>query len=374
MIPRLLGPQIRAELFKGKILVLYGARQVGKTTLLKKIQAEHLGSSIFLNCDEPDIRLALSGRTSTELHRFVGNNRLVIIDEAQRVPDIGFTLKLMIDTFPDIQIVASGSSSFELADHLSEPLTGRKTEYILYPISLAEHVAWRGEIETKRLLETFLVFGMYPRTLLGGIDEARRTIEELSQSYLYKDILSYGSVRKPEILEKLLQALALQVGNEVSYTELATLVGVGKETIERYIELLEKTFVLFRLRPLSRNPRKEIAKSRKVYFYDLGVLNSVIKNFNPPELRNDIGALWENFVILERMKHNSYRRYDANSFFWRTYDKKEVDYIEEREGKFSAVEIKWGNRSQTNKKQFMKQYPNASFEIVNKTNILSFAS
>lgn len=362
------------NLFKGKILVIYGARQVGKTTLLNRVLDKNKDQSLFLNCDEPDIRNNLSNKTSTELRNFIGNKKLVIIDEAQRVKDIVLSLKLLIDNFPEMQIVASGSSSFELSNRIDEPLTGRKKELCLFPISLKEIVLdGKSEIEIDRMLESYLIYGMYPKVLMSeNTAKAEENIREIAYSYLYKDILQFEGIKKPELVEKILQALALQVGNEVSYTELSQMLSVDKKTVEKYINILEKAFIIFKLSPLSRNLRKEIGKNRKIYFYDLGVRNAIIKNFNPLGVRNDAGAIWENFVIAERIKRNSYVGENPNIFFWRTYDQKEVDYIEEKGGKISGFEIKWREQKGRNVKDFTETYQTDAPKIISRENYKEF--
>lgn len=327
---------------------------------------------MFLNCDEPDIRDLLTQKTSTELKWLVGKNSLVVIDEAQRVRNIGLTLKLLIDNFPQVQVLATGSSSFELSNHVKEPLTGRKIEFQLYPLTVAELSQTYSDLEIGRLLGNILRYGLYPEVATSQETEAARVINEIAESYLYKDILEYQTLKKPEVLEKLLQALALQLGNEVSYTELSNLLGIDKMTVEKYVSLLEKTFIIFPLRPFSRNLRKEIGKKRKIYFFDLGIRNSIIKNFNPMDLRNDVGALWENFLMAERMKANAARQAQINQYFWRTYDKKEIDLVEEGGGTLAGYEFKWGKGKVKKQKDFLSAYPGSSIHLINRENFLEF--
>lgn len=369
-IIRRIQKDVEDALFHGKIVVIYGARQVGKTTLVKKIM-EGYEDSFYLNCDEPDIRGALTNKTSTELKSFIGSKKLVVIDEAQRVKNIGLTLKLIADTFPEIQIIATGSSSFELSGKISEPLTGRKTEFFLYPFSVDELFQIYSPLEMGRLLEERLVFGMYPGVIFAGPEREKR-VRELATSYSYKDVLAYQDIRNPELLEKLLQALALQVGSEVSYTELAQVVGANKVTVESYIRILEQAYIIFRVGPFSRNIRNELKKKRKIYFYDLGLRNALINNFNPITIRQDIGALWENFMMSERLKRNHNLGISANIYFWRTSNGKEIDYIEDAGGVLSGYEFKWQKSNFSKPKEFLSAYPESTITLVNRENYLAF--
>lgn len=368
--PRTIQPAVEAALFKGKVVVIYGARQVGKTTLVREILGRYPDSGLYLNCDEPDIREALTHRTSTELRALVGSRSLVVIDEAQRVRDIGMALKLLVDTYPDLQVIATGSSSFELSNTISEPLTGRKAEFYLYPLSVAELLARETLLEATRLLERRLRYGMYPGVILA--DDPVESVTEIATSYLYRDVLEYQSVKSPDVLRRLLQALALQVGSEVSYNELATLLGIDRATVERYTALLEKAFIVFRLPPFSRNLRKELAKLRKVYFYDLGIRNALVNNFNSLDLRNDSGALWENFFVSERVKFNHNRRRRVNTYFWRTYDRAELDYLEEEGGRLVGFECKWTTARWRPPAAFTAAYPESETHLVHRTNYLDF--
>lgn len=366
--PRVIQSAVEAALFKGKAVVIYGARQVGKTTLVRDILARHPSGTLYLNCDEPDIRAGLTDRTSTELRALVGRSKLVAIDEAQRVRNIGLTLKLLVDNAPDVQVIATGSSSFELSNTIAEPLTGRKVEFQLFPLSVEELASQESALESKRLLEQRLRFGTYPGVLTS--EDPASTILEIASSYLYRDVLEYQTVRNPDQLRRLLQALALQVGGEVSYNELAQLIGIDKATVNRYVALLEQAYIIFHLPPFSRNLRKELAKLRKIYFYDLGVRNAVINNFNPLELRADAGALWENFFISERIKHNRNRRRHVNTYFWRTYDGAEIDYLEEAEGQLVGFECKWMAKGWRVPGAFTTAYPGAVAHMVNRENYL----
>lgn len=343
MISRLLQETIESRLFAGKAIIVIGARQVGKSTLFKLILEKQDYKALQLNCDEPEVRDMLSNINTAELRLLIADNRIVVIDEAQRVENIGMTLKLITDNFPDVQLLVTGSSSFELQDKLNEPLTGRKYEYHLYPISTAELMASNGLLGVKQTLEQRLVYGSYP-DILNHADDAKELLMNLAGSYLYKDLLTLESVRRPVLLGKLLTALALQVCSEVSYNELAQTVGTDNKTIEKYIDLLEKCYIVFRLNGFNRNLRSELKKSKKIYFFDNGIRNAILQNFAPLSLRQDAGALWENFIISERIKRNHYSGRYVNNYFWRTTQQQEIDYVEECDGQFSIFEMKWNPR------------------------------
>jgi len=374
IIKREIQNNIEKRLFRKKVIIIYGARRVGKTTLVREIQKKFQDTSLYLNCDEPDIREALTDKTSTELKSFIGPKQLVIIDEAQRVRNIGITLKLIVDNYPEIQIISTGSSSFELSNQTVEPLTGRKYEYFLYPFSISELKSIYSNLEIDRLLEKIIIFGMYPEIIINGFDN-ERNLKEITKSYLYKDVLQYQNIRNPDILEKLLQALALQIGNEVSYNELSNSLGIDKKTVQSYISILEKAFVIFKLGPFSRNLRNEIKKLRKIYFIDTGIRNALINNLNPFALRNDTGVLWENFFITERIKNNSNNFLSKNIYFWRTHQKEEIDLIEESADSMSAYEFKWKNKKSIREKApkaFNDKYKNVNFRIIDRTNYQEF--
>lgn len=364
---------LKEAFFKQKVIVLIGPRQVGKTTLLTEIANEMKLDFIWFNGDERDVREQLSNTTSTELAQLIGNKKLIIIDEAQLIDNVGRTLKLFADNFNDIQVIATGSSAFELRNNLNEPLTGRKKEFHLFPISYTETVNHLGKLEAKRLLETRLIYGMYPE-VVSNLGEEKKILQELLSSNLYKDLLMVEGIQKPVLLEKLLQALAFQVGSEVSYHELGQLLGkVNPATIEKYIDLLEKAFIIFRLNALSRNQRNEIKKGKKIYFYDNGVRNALIKSFNPLTMRNDVGILWENFMISERMKANEYNKVWVNKYFWRTTDQAEIDYIEEENELLRCTEFTWTEkRKKQLPKSFQASYPNHSYEVITKDNFEEF--
>jgi len=373
MFKRLIIETLKKDFFKKKVIILVGPRQVGKTTLLRQVINDfEQSSTLFLNCDEPETLKMLENVSSTELKNLIGNKKIILIDEAQRVKNIGITLKLIVDNIPDIQLVATGSSAFDLRNSLNESLTGRKFEYRLYPFSTQELIDNTSLLEEKRLLEHRMIYGMYP-DVVNNPSEAQRILIELNNSYLYKDIFMYKEIRQPDALSKLLVALSLQLGNEVSYNELGKTVGLKSETIERYLDLLEKVFVIFRLPSFSRNMRQELKKSQKIYFYDNGIRNALIQNFKSLELRTDTGALWENFMVSERKKYTEYNKIYSNKYFWRTHAHQEIDYIEERDGILHSYEFKWNEKRVAKlPNSFAANYPNHQFKAINRTNYLEF--
>ena len=372
MIKRAIEEQVKAKLFQGKAILVFGSRQVGKTTLVKKIAAEANVPSRWLNGDEPDVRLALSNTTSTHFKSLIGQAKLVVIDEAQRIENIGLTLKLATDNFPEIQVIATGSSAFELANKINEPLTGRKFEFYLYPFSFAELSQYEGVLEEKRLLENRLIFGTYPE-IINQRGNEREMLNLLTDSYLYKDLFAYEGIKKSSLLSKILSALALQMGSEVSYHELSQLVGADKNTVEKYIDLLEQAFVIFRLHAFSRNVRNELKKSKKVYFYDNGVRNAILGNFQALPGRTDVGALWENYLMAERCKVIKYRQLYGGRYFWRTTQQQEIDYLEERDGKIEAFEFKWNQNAKVNfPKTFTEAYPESVVKVIHTGNYDEF--
>ena len=372
LIQRTIKKQIEDKLFKGKVIILYGARQTGKTTIVKQIQMKNPDVSVYYNFDEPDIRKDFQDVTSDYLKKIIGDKKIVIFDEAQRIKNIGITLKLLVDNFKEIQIIATGSSSFDLANNISEPLTGRKYEFYVYPFSLEELNSEKDKLKIDRLLENRMIYGLYPEVALKSKEEQQETIKNITKSYLYKDVLQYQKIKNPEILEKLLQVLALRIGNEVSYNEISNALDIDKKTVSNYVEILKKAFIVFDLKPFSRNIRKEIKKLRKIYFFDLGIRNALINNFNPLELRNDKGEIWENFIISERVKLNSNHKIDCSVYFWRTHEKKEIDYIEEKGGKLYAFEIKWNKGKIGGAREFIEEYKNSEFKEINKDNYQEF--
>jgi len=367
MLDREIKKNITDSFHKRKVIIIYGARQVGKTTLVKNIMNDYKNESIYLNCDEPDIRESLTDVTSTKLKELFGTKKYIFIDEAQRVKNIGITLKIAIDSFDEYQIIATGSSALELSDNIMEPLTGRAFEFRLFPFSVKELSRKYISIEFKRILEKRMILGNYP-DVINFSEDAERRLRTISNNYLYKDMLQFQEIRNSELLEKLLKSLALQIGNEVSFSELGNKLDAAKQTIERYIKLLEQSFIIFRLNPFSRNLRTELTKKCKIYFYDTGIRNSLIKNFNSFDMRNDTGALWENFIIAEKVKKNFYSENYANLYFWRTHQQQEIDLIEEKNGIIKGYEIKYNKEKFKIPKPFTNAYPEAKVELINKIN------
>lgn len=373
MFLRTIQKEIEKYLFDRKIIVIYGARQVGKTTLLNTLREKLQNkSSLFFNCDEPDTRELFFNPTSTILKSIFGSAEIIFIDEAQRVKNIGLTLKLAIDAMPEKQLIVTGSSSFDLSNKINEPLTGRKYEFYLYPLSLEELAMSYTKQEHQRLLFQRLVFGMYP-DVINNPHKAKLILKNLIQGALYKDILEHQTIKHSEFLEKLLKALAFQVGQEVSYNELSDTLRINKSTIERYIHLLEHSFIIFSLTPFSRNLRVELKKMHKIYFYDIGVRNALISAFGDVDLRNDVGALWENFLISERIKYLNNHSSFTNRYFWRTHFQQEIDYLEEKDLKLSAFEFKWKSKKNIHApKLFDAAYPNTPFSVITTENYQNF--
>lgn len=371
-VKRQLQQTIEDRLFQGKAIILIGARQVGKSTLFHQITANQ-EKVLALNCDDPEARNLLENANLSELRQLLADNRIVLVDEAQRLTKAGLTLKLVTDHFPDVQLLVTGSSSFLLQGALNEPLTGRKYEYRLFPFSTQEIYHTKGLMQVKQTLESRLIYGSYP-DVMNHSSNAREILMNLSGSYMYQDLLSMEGIRKPVILEKLLVALALQVGSEVSYNELAQTIGTDSKTVEKYVDLLEKCYIVFRLSALSRNLRTELKKGKKIYFYDNGIRNALIQNLNPLAVRNDTGALWENFFISERIKYNHYNGRYANCYFWRTTQQQEIDYIEEADGSFCAFEMKWNPKKSSSHfpTAFTRNYPVKATNIVTPENYLDW--
>ena len=373
-ISRHLQPIIEEWLFRGKLIILYGARQVGKTTLSKKILNAFGNQSDYFNCEIASVNQLLQSRNPLELKQLIGNSRLVVFDEAQHVTDIGLILKLLHDTYPEIQIIATGSSSFSLSNNISEPLTGRAVEFLLHPFSYAEISQAYSPVERLQMLPFILRYGLYPEITLQNEKDARFLLDNLTGKYLFRDILSLGNLKKPEMLTKLLKLLAFQVGNEVSMNELSVNLGVSRKLVEHYIDILEKSFILFRLSAFSRNLRQEITKKVKIYFYDLGIRNSIISAFNPIDLRTDIGSLWENFCIIERIKYLQRSQQNPNQYFWRTHKQQEIDYLEEENNQIGAYEFKFTEKKSKIPVLFNETYPDSEFKMIHKNNFMDFIS
>lgn len=356
----------------GKIIVILGPRQSGKTTLLKKIETKLPVKLLWLNGDDPEVRQRLNGISIRNLQQYLSGEKWVFFVEAQRIENVGLLLKIINDNIPDLQVIATGSSAFELSDHIKEPLTGRKWEYILYPLSFGEMVRYSGLREEQSALENRMVFGYYPE-LVTSSHNKRELLAQLTDSYLYKDILTLDQIKKTSKIENLLNALAFQMGNEVSYNELSQLVGLDKETVEKYIHCLEQVFIVFRLPSFNRNLRNELKRSRKIYFYDNGIRNMIIANLAPLNNRQDTGALWENFMISERVKYTHYHGIYANRYFWRTHTQQEIDYIEDIDGQLYAYKFKWNPVKKVRfSKSFLQAYENAKTAVIQRDNFFDF--
>ena len=374
MIKRLLEPLINRYLFRGRTIIIYGARRVGKTVLAKKILASFPEKRThYINCDLHSNIHALSVYEAQPLRAFLGQQDLVVLDEAQNIPDIGRVLKILVDEYPEMQEIATGSSSFDLVNKTSEPMTGRMYKFELYPLSAQELSGDQGFSVIESRIENLLRFGLYPSVVDQSEEDARFELEELVSNYLYKDVLSIAGIKKPLAVTQLLQLLALQLGSEVNYNELASKLGIDRKTVISYMDVLEQCFVIFRLKAFSSNLRKEVTRNIKVYFYDLGLRNGLIQNFAPLSLRNDTGALWENFCIVERLKYLKYNRHSAQQYFWRTYDQKEIDYIEVADGQIQGFEFKWGaNRKIKVPQEFLEKYPGSSVTLIDRSNYWGF--
>jgi predicted AAA+ superfamily ATPase len=372
-IPQKQIENLRQLIIPGKVIVIHGPRRVGKTTLLKKYLESENNSVLFVNGDDIIVRQYLESQSIQTLRDFVGDHRLLVVDEAQYVEKIGLNLKLIVDHIPEIKVIVTGSSSFDLDRDVGEPLIGRKYVLKLFPLSQMEISKIEKRHETTASLESRLIYGSYPEVVLIRDNRRREDcLRELIQSYLFKDILALEGIRYANKLVRLLQLLAFQIGKQVSFTELGKQLSMSKNTVERYLDLLEKVFVIYRLSGFSRNLRKEITKSQRYFFYDTGVRNALIGNFNPLSVRNDLGELWENYIITERMKRQEYLRKVTNSYFWRTYDKKEIDLVEERQGRLFGYEVKWKKERVKIPQDWTSGYPDAAFEVIHRENYLKF--
>lgn len=365
MIERIQKKTIESMLGNGKAIMIMGARQVGKSTLLSEIFRK-CDRVMWMNGDDTDVRQLFADMSSTRVKALLGNSDYLVIDEAQRINDIGLKLKLITDQVPTVQVVATGSSSFELANRVNESLTGRKRTFQMFPLTYGELVAHTNLLEEHRMIPHRMLYGYYPEVVMSPGDE-RTVLRELTDSYLYKDIMMLDNISKPDKLMRLVQALAHQIGEQVSYNEVGQLIGLDPKTVERYVDVLEKCYIVFRIGSFSRNLRNELKISRKIYFWDLGIRNAVIANFQQVENRSDTGALWENFVISERMKRHLINGDFVNTWFWRTQQQKEIDLIEEADGKLYAFEFKWNPaKAQRTKvpESFIKAYPDAVFSVI----------
>ncbi|MEI8054805.1 MAG: ATP-binding protein [bacterium] len=376
MFERIIKKNIEKILYKGKVIIIYGARRVGKTTLSKQIlkEQELLGKRVsYLNCESLNVKPRLETTNEILLKDFLGEKDLIVLDEAQNINKIGLTLKILVDTYPEMQIIATGSSSFDLANQIGEPLVGRSREFKLYPLSIEEIKGKFNLFDLNGRLENIMRFGTYPSVFNKSEEEAKDELYNIASKYLYKDILAFESIKNSSILLSLLKHIALQLGNEVSYSEIGQILGCSKIVIKKYIDLLEKCFIVFSLGSFSRNLRKELGKSKKIYFYDLGIRNALIDNFNSLDTRNDIGSLWENFCILERTKYNQNHKNYYNQYFWRIYSGQEVDYIEEHSGKLNGYEFKYSPKAKFKKPtRFLETYENSSVQIINSENWYKF--
>ena len=371
IIYRQITEKIEKSLFKGKVIIVYGPRQAGKTTLVKQIMEGCKKKTQYYNCDFLDVQEVFSYKNAGKLGDFLKDIDLLVLDEAQRIKNIGMTLKIIVENYPKLQVIATGSSSFDLSNEINEPLTGRKIEFTLFPFSINE--TSKNKIDYSKNIEKFLRFGGYPEPFYKNEKEKILYLKGLTNEYLFKDVFIFQDIRKPELLTNLLKLLAFQIGQEVSFTELSKKLSVDQAMIQRYVKILEDSFVIFRLSALSRNMRNEVSKTRKIYFYDLGVRNTLIQNYNDLETRDDVGFLWENFCVLERIKQLSYRQDFRNYYFWRNYKQKEIDYVEEHGGKFTPFEFKWSEfKKAVLPKDFSEKYKSEELKVVNKNNLEEF--
>jgi hypothetical protein len=361
-------------LFRNKVLILYGARQVGKTTLAKSILAKYQSESGYFNCELLTVHQLFERQDLNEMKQAFSGHRILVFDEAQHIHQIGWILKMLNDSYPEMQIIATGSSSFSLSSQLQEPLTGRALEFMLYPFSYSELKQIYTPLDLKQAVYTFLRFGQYPEMIDKSEKDRITLLHNLTSKYLFKDIFEFENLKRPEVLLRLLQALALQVGSEVSFHQLSNHLSVHVSTVQRYLELLEKAFVIYRLKPLSRNLRTEINTKEKCFFYDLGIRNALINNFNPMELRDDVGAIWENFCLVERLKFLQTQSVFPQNYFWRTHSQKEIDYVEERNGVFHAYEFQWNPKAKQKNHALFEEHYHSSVQTITPINLNSFIS
>ncbi|MBI2995636.1 MAG: ATP-binding protein [Candidatus Melainabacteria bacterium] len=373
-IPQKQLKNLKKSLYPNKVVIIYGPRRCGKTTLINKFLEQTKQKHLLVSGEDITVQRYLSSQSIEKLKSFVGNKKLLVIDEAQKIKDIGLNLKLIVDHIKDIKVIATGSSAFDLAKDVGEPLTGRKYTLKLFPLSQIEISSIENQHETEANLETRLIYGLYPEVVtMNDNGQRQRYLKEIVNSYLYKDILELEGLKHSDKIVRLLQLLAFQIGKEVSYNELGSQLGISKNTAERYLELLEKTFVIYKLVGYSRNLRKEISKNPRYCFYDNGIRNTLVNNFNPIDLRDDIGMLWENYIITERIKKQEYCQIFTNNYFWRTYEGQEIDFVEEKKGKLHGYEVKWNVKKKVRKPlAWLKNYKNGAFTVINKDNYLKF--
>lgn len=373
MISRFIEKRILEVLKPGRVVGLFGARRTGKTFLMHKIKDELAGKVLMVHGESSPVAEILSSQNAKTLGDFVKGYEYLFIDEAQKIPNIGINLKLLVDTQPDLSVFVSGSSAFELRNRIGEPLVGRSRYLYLHPIAQLELSSKEDYLSARQNLDERLIFGSYPQVLTAEtIDDKKEELQSIRDGYLLKDILEMDNLKDSLFVFNLLRLIAFQIGNDISYNELATSLGVHGKTVARYLELLEKSYIIFSLPGFSKNLRKEYTKTPRYYFWDNGVRNAIIANFNPLNSRDDAGKLWENFCMSERRKFTEYTNMFVNRYFWRTYDQKEIDYLEEREGKLYAFEIKWGKDDVKAPKLFLETYPNSEFFVINKDNFLDF--
>ena len=372
-IYRFYDDKISSLLHNGKVLALYGPRRVGKTTLIKSFLENFSGKFYFGNGDDSALREILESENINRITSAFKGYDLIVIDEAQRIINVGFGLKILVDNLPECKVIATGSSSFKLSGKIGEPLTGRQKTALLYPLSALELSEEFGRMAINENLENYLIYGSYPEVITAENTEDKKDyLVLLRDSYLFKDILELENIKNSSKLFDLLKLIAFQIGKEVSLNELSNSLEIAKQTVERYLDLLEKTFVIKRVRGFSGNLRKEVTKTSRYFFMDNGIRNAVINNFNNLSTRNDVGLLWENYLFVERIKKQTYKKIYSNNYFWRTYDKKEIDMVEERDGKLFGYEFKWGGKKKTSEKLWLETYKNAEFELINKDNYLDF--
>ncbi len=372
MIKRFLTDHLLASLKKGKVLTLFGARRTGKTTIMNVLSKSLSKNKVLvLNGEDYNVANILSAQRQETLKNLVAGYDFVFIDEAQNIPNIGQNLKLLVDTQPQVAVFATGSASFDLRNQIGEPLTGRSRFFTLYPLALNEIA--HGYMDAFQMLPTLLIYGSYPQVITeSNLKEKRHLLENIRNGYLLKDILQLENIKDSLFVMSLLRLIAFQVGNDVSYNELARNLNTTVKTIKRYLEILEKAFIIFRLSGFSGNLRKEITKTPRFYFWDNGIRNAIISNFNPIEIRDDTGKLWENFCVSERLKKQTYLETFSNFYFWRTYDQQEIDLVEETDGKLNAFEFKWGDKDVKAPKAFRENYQDADFQTINRINFFEF--